>query len=274
MSSLTRGNFWIIAINSLASFVLAYLFIFYLNHLSYVLTAGMFDYPVTIDFASYFFHIEPYQWTHDAVFVIFSSGYILTFILGLLSLLAFMSLSGEAVPVKILFFWLVMHSSNFVFGGLLLGNLLTEGIGHVFNWMYLLDTPRMIISITGFFGLLMTALYAARLISISADAYFVKYNEKMSPFFITAQVLVPYLIGSVLIYLYYYPKNMFHEKYGWIILGIMLLIFVLRSRFTDDLLFEEDENRRIRLMRGLVFFTVIVFISSRLILSDGVTLNW
>lgn len=274
MSSLTRGNFWIIAINSLASFVLAYLFIFYLNHLSYVLTAGMFDYPVTIDFASYFFHIEPYQWTHDAVFVIFSSGYILTFILGLLSLLAFMSLSGEAVPVKIFFFWVVMHSSNFVFGGLLLGNLLTEGIGHVFNWMYLLDTPRMIISITGFFGLLMTALYAARLISISADAYFVKYNEKMSPFFITAQVLVPYLIGSVLIYLYYYPKNMFHEKYGWIILGIMLLIFVLRSRFTDDLLFEEDENRRIKLMRGLVFFTVIVFISSRLILSDGVTLNW
>lgn len=274
MSSLTLGNFWIIAINSLASFVLAYLFIFYLNQLSFVLTAGMFDYPVTIDFASYFFHVEPYQWTHDAVFVIFSSGYILTFILGLLSLLAFMSLSGEAVPVKIFFFWVVMHSSNFVFGGLLLGNLLTEGIGHVFNWMYLLDTPRMIISITGFFGLLMTALYAARLISISADAYFVKYNEKMSPFFITAQVLVPYLIGSVLIYLYYYPKNMFHEKYGWIILGIMLLIFVLRSRFTDDLLFEEDENRRIRLMRGLVFFTVIVFISSRLILSDGVTLNW
>lgn len=274
MTSLTRGNFWIIAINSLASFVLAYLFIFYLNQLSFVLTAGMFDYPVTVDYASYFFHIEPYQWTHDAVFVIFSSGYILTFILGLLSLLAFMSLTGEAVPVKIFFFWVVMHSSNFVFGGLLLGNLLTEGIGHVFNWMYLLDTPRMIISITGFFGLLMTALYAARLISISADAYFVKYNEKMSPFFITAQVLVPYLIGSVLIFLYYLPKNMFHEKYGWIILGIMLLIFVLRARFTDDLLFEEDENRRIRLMRGLVFFTVIVFISSRLILSEGVTLNW
>lgn len=274
MTSLTRRNFWIIATNSLASFMLAYMLVFYLNQLSFVLTAGMFDYPVSIDYATYFFHIEPYQWTHDAVFVIFSSGYVLTFILGLLSLLAFMSLTGESMPVKILFFWIVMHSSNFVFGGLLLGNLLTEGIGHVFNWMYLLDTPRMIISIVGFFGLLMTALYAARMIAISSDAYFVKYNEKVAPFFITAQVIVPYLLGSLLVFFYFFPKNMFHERYGWIVLGVMLLIFFLRSRFTDDLMFEEDENRQIRLMRGLVFFTVIVFISSRLLLNHGVTLHW
>ena len=274
MTSLTRRNFWIIATNSLASFMLAYMLVFYLNQLSFVLTAGMFDYPVSIDYATYFFHIEPYQWTHDAVFVIFSSGYVLTFILGLLSLLAFMSLTGESMPVKILFFWIVMHSSNFVFGGLLLGNLLTEGIGHVFNWMYLLDTPRMIISIVGFFGLLMTALYAARMIAISSDAYFAKYNEKVAPFFITAQVIVPYLLGSLLVFFYFFPKNMFHERYGWIVLGVMLLIFFLRSRFTDDLMFEEDENRQIRLMRGLVFFTVIVFISSRLLLNHGVTLHW
>ncbi len=274
MHSLTRRNFWIITFNSLASFVLAYLLIFYLNQLSFILTAGMFDYPVTIDYASYFFHIEPYQWTHDAVFVIFSSGYLLTFIFGLLSLLAFMSLTGEALPVKVFFFWMVLHSSNFVFGGLLLGNLLTEGIGHVFNWMYLLDTPRMIISIIGFFGLLMTALYAARMVAISSDAYFVKYNENIAPFFITAQVIVPYLIGSLTIFLYFYPKNMFNEKYGWVVLGVMLLIFFLRSRYTDDLMFEEDENRRIRPMRGLIVFTALVFVVSRIAFSRGITFMW
>ncbi len=274
MTSLTRRNFWIIATNSLASFMLAYMLVFYLNQLSFVLTAGMFDYPVSIDYATYFFHIEPYQWTHDAVFVIFSSGYVLTFILGLLSLLAFMSLTGDALPVKILFFWIVMHSSNFVFGGLLLGNLLTEGIGHVFNWMYLLDTPRMIISIVGFFGLLMTALYAARMIAISSDSYFVKYNEKIAPFFITAQVIVPYLVGSLFVFFYFFPKNMFHEKYGWVVLGVMLLIFFLRSRFTDDLLFEEDENRAIRPMRGLVVFTIILLVVSRVVFHHGYTFSW
>ncbi len=99
MQSLSRKNFWIIAVNSLASYVLAYLFIFYVNQLSYVLTAGMFNYPITVDYATYFFHVEPYQWTHDAVFVIFSSGYILTFIFGVLSLLAFFSLTVVSAPV-------------------------------------------------------------------------------------------------------------------------------------------------------------------------------
>ncbi len=271
MQSLSRKNFWIITINSSASFVLAYMIVFYLNQLSYVLTAGMFGYPVTLNHASYFFHIEPYQWTHDAVFIIFSSGYILTFILGVLSLLAFMNLTGSSAPVKVLFLWLVLHSSNFVFGGLLLGNLLTEGIGHVFNWMYLLDTPRMIISISGFFGLLITALMSARWFSISADAYFTKYNERMAPFFITAQVLLPFLIGSVLVFFYYFPKGMFHEKYGWAVLAVMMFIFFMRAKFLDDLIFEEDDARSIRPMKGLVVFTVLVFVLSRVLLSRGFT---
>lgn len=274
MLSLTRKNFWIIAINSLASYVLAYLFIFYVNQLSYVLTAGMFNYQLTIDYATYFFHVEPYQWTHDAVFLIFSSGFVLTLIFGLLSLLAFFSLSGEAMPIKVFFFWMVMHSSNVVFGGLLLGNLLTEGIGHVFNWMYLVDTSRMIISIIGFFGLLLTALYAVRMVAISADAYFTKYNQRMAPFFITAQVLVPFVFGAVIMFFYFFPKNMFQERYGWIIMLIMIFIFFMSSRFGDDLQFEENDNRTIRPMRGLIIFTLVILVVSRLVLNHGIFFGW
>jgi hypothetical protein len=274
MISLSRKNFWIIVVNSLASYVLAYLFVFWLNQLSYILTAGMYNYPLTIDYATYFFHIEPYQWTHDAVFMIFSSGYVLTFIFGILSLLAFYQILPDAMPVKVFFFWMIIHSSNFFFGGIMLGNLLTEGIGHVFNWMYLADTPRMIISITGFFGLLVTALFSARLVALSANAYFEKYNERISPFFITAQVFVPYTIGSVVLLLYFFPKNMFHERYSWIILGVMLLIFFLRSRFMEDMLYEEDENRSIRPMRGLIIFAILVFIATRLVFHKGIFFAW
>lgn len=274
MTILSRKNFWIIAANSLSSFVLSYLFIFYLNHLSLALTAGMFSYPITLDYASYFFHIEPYQWTHDAVFLIFSSGFLLVFIVGVLSLLAFFHTLGDAIPFKVFFFWLIMHSSNVVFGGLMLGNLLTDGIGHVFNWMYLADTAKMIISLLGLTGLLWTALYASRLVAISSDAYFEKYNDKISPFFITAQVIVPYLIGSPLLFMYFYPKNMFQERYGWIVLGFMLIIFFIRAKHTDDLIFEQDDHRSIRPMKQLIFFTIISIILSRLIFAKGLYLAW
>jgi len=273
-SQLSRKNFWIIALNSLSAYVLSYLFLFYVNQLSYLLTSGMYGFPVTIDYASYFFHIEPYQWSHDAVFLIFSSGYVLTLIFGLLAILAFYFTIADALPIKVFFMWTILHAGNYFFGGLMLGNLLTQGVGHVFNWMYLPDTPRMIISLAGFFGLLLTALWFARLVSVSSNAYFDKYNEKIAPFFITAQVFVPFVLGSLLLFFYFFPKNMFHEKYGWIVTGVMLFIFFMRSKFLEDLLFEEDDTRSFRLMRGFIVFSLVFFILSRLLMHKGIYISW
>ena len=272
---LSRQNFWIIALNSTAAYILSYLFLFYLNQFSYLLTAGMYDYAISIDYSSYFFHIEPYEWTQDAVIMIFSSGYILTFLAGLLSLLAFYQIVADSFPIKVFFFWTSFHAVTYVFGGLMLGNLLTEGIGHVFTWMYMTDTMKMIISLVGFTGLLMMSIFSARLVALSSNAYFEKYNERMGPFFITAQVLVPYLIGSVLIFVYFLPEPQFHERYSWIIIGVMLLLFFMRARYNDDLMFEEgDENRSIRLMKGFIIFTVLFYVLSRIILANGIYIDW
>lgn len=271
---LSRYRFWIIAINSTASFVLAYLFIFYVNQMMFVLTAGMYGYPISIDYATYFFHIEPYQWTHDAVFLIFSAGYVATLIIGILSILAFYNLLMDPMPVKIFFFWLFIHSATYFFGGLFLGNLLTQGIGHVFNWMYLADTAKLLISLIGFFGLLTVSIFAFSMIASSSNVYFSKYSEKMSVYFITAQVFVPYLIGSVLVFLYFIPKSFFHERYSWIILGLMLVIFYMRSKFADSLMFEEDEARKPRTMRGLIIFTLVFYLGSRLLMHNGFYFGW
>ncbi|MCK9450852.1 MAG: hypothetical protein M0Q90_04120 [Bacteroidales bacterium] len=273
-NQLSRQNFWIIALNSTAAYMLSYLFLFYLNQFSYLLTAGMYDYAISIDYATYYFHIEPYEWTHDAVILIFSSGYILTFLAGLLSLLAFYQLVADAFPIKVFFFWTSFHAMTFVFGGLMVGNLLTEGIGHVFNWLYLTDTVKLIISLIGFFGLLMMSIFSARLVALSSNAYFEKYSERIGPFFITAQVLVPYLIGSVLIFVYFLPKPQFHERYSWIIIGVMLLLFYLRIRHNDDLMFEEDDKRSFRLMKGFILFTALFYVLSRILMAKGIFIDW
>jgi len=240
----------------------------------FVLTAGMYDYPITIDYATYFFHIEPYQWTHDAVFLIFSAGYVSTLFIGIISIFGFYSLMADPIPIKIFFFWLIIHSSNYFFGGLILGNLLTQGIGHVFNWMYLQDTAKLLLALLGFFGLLAISFFSYSLIAISSNVYFTKYNERMAPFFLTAQVFVPYLIGSVVVYLYFIPKSFFQERYSWIILGIMLIFMYMRSRFADDLMFDDDENRTIRPMRCLIIFTMLFYLGSRLIMHHGIYFGW
>jgi hypothetical protein len=194
---LTKKNFWIIASNSTASYVLAFLLIFYLNHVVKIILAGSYGYDLGFDWYNISYYIKPYEWTHDSVKLIYSSGPILIFIIGLISLIAFWSLVEEPARIKIFFMWLTLHAFNFFFGGLLIGNLFKKGVGHVFNWMYLTDTTKMIVALLGFLGLLGTAYIMSKPAAITANSYLNKLDERNFPFFVSSQLIVPFVFGTL-----------------------------------------------------------------------------
>ena len=278
-SKLTPINFWKIVINSTAGFLLAFLFIFYLNHFTAVLTAGMFSYDVSFDYLVVFYHIEPFEWTHEAVKLIFSAGPILIFIFGFIGLIAYISLFEEEAIVKIFFLWLVLLSFNYFFGGLMIGNIFKQGVGHVFNWMYFTDTQKMIIAIIGFFGLLSTGILMAKPIAHSANSYFNKLDEDNFPFFFTAQIIVPFILGNLIMFAYFFPdiffniNILFYERFGWISLSLLLLLAFGRINHMDTIYYEEEE-RRIRFSWILIGLALFVLLAFRLILSRSYAIQW
>jgi hypothetical protein len=278
-SELTTRNFWIIALNSLAGFILAYIFLFYLNHISIILTAGMFDYDLSFDYRIIFFHIEPYEWTADAVKLIFSAGPVLIFVCGLISLVAFFSLSEEVAVIKIFFLWFAFLSLNYFFGGLMIGNIFRKGVGHVFNWMYLNDTQKMIIAIVGFFGLLSTGILMAKPVAHSANSYFNKLGENNFPFFFTAQIIVPFILGNLIMFAYFFPdiffntEILFYERFGWMSLALIFILVFGRMNHFETIYFDEDE-RNIRLSYTIIFIATGLLIGLRLLLSEMILLTW
>lgn len=270
---LTKKNFWIIATNSTASYVLAFLFVFYLNHFVNILASGMFGYELSFDWDIIYYHIEPYEWTHDSVQLIYSAGPLLIFIIGLISLISFYSLIEEPARIKIFLVWLTLHAFNYFFGGLLIGNIFKNGIGHVFNWLYFTDTAKMVVAMIGFFGLLATAYFMAKPVAISANSYFNKLGEKNFPFFFTAQIIVPFVVGTLLYMAYFMPRIMFQEKYSWISLGVLLIIIFGRANYMETLYFDE-EDRYISLSKAIVITTVIIFVLLRLILNREYLVSW
>ena len=86
---LTKTNFWIIAVNSTASYILAFLIIFYLNHVAKILLAGNYGYDIGFDWDQISFYIKANEWTHDSVKLIYSAGPVLILVIGLISLIAF-----------------------------------------------------------------------------------------------------------------------------------------------------------------------------------------
>jgi len=272
-TELSKTNFWIIAINSTASYLLSFMMVFYINHFVKVILAGTYLYDIGVEWDSIYYYIEPHEWTHDSVSLIFSSGPILIFVIGIISLIAFWSLVEEPARIKTFFMWLTLHAFNFVFGGLLIGNVFKKGIGHVFNWMYMTDTTKMLVALFGFIGLLGTAYFMAKPAAISANSYFNKLDKKNYPFFITAQIIVPFIIGTIMYLLFFLPKIQFQESYSWITLGMILLFINGRVSRMETLYFDE-EDRFIQLSPIIVITTIVVVISLRVLLRNEIFISW
>lgn len=270
---LTPGNFWIIAANSTSAFILAYLIIFYINLLSIIVTAGMFDYDVSFNYFQIFFHIEPYEWTHDAVKLMYSTGPILIFILAFISLVAYHAFKEEEAKIKIFFLWFALISFNYSFGGLMIGNLFKKGVGHVFNWMYFTDTQKMIVALIGFFGLLSTGLLMAKPIAHTANSYFKNLTSENFPFFFTAQIILPFVLGGSIIVGYFIPNVLFQERYGWISLAVILALAFGRINQYENIYFE-DEEKDVRLSYFLVILALVSVFGLRLLLNRNFLIQW
>jgi hypothetical protein len=272
-SELTKTNFWTIAINSTAAYVLSFLIVFYVNHFIKIILAGSYSYDVGFDWVRLLYYIEPFEWTHDSVRLIFSAGPILVVVIGTISLIAFWSLVEEHARLKTFFMWLTLHSYNFFFGGLLIGNVFKKGVGHVFNWMYLTDTSKMIVALIGFLGLLGTAYIMARPVAISSNSYFSKLNEKNSPFFITAQIIVPFIFGTIIYLLFFAPNILFQEGYSWISLAVLLIFIAARVNKMETVYFDEEE-RFIEVSRVILVTTILFVFGIRILLRNEIFIGW
>ncbi len=265
---LSRKNFWIIVINSTTSFVLAYLLVFYTNQLLLIFTASMFRIPVSFNWDKVWFHIEAYQWTHDMVTTIFSAGPVVNFLLGIISFGAFHTIREEKSHLKIFFIWFSLIAFNFFFGNLLIGNLFTKGVGYVLQWMYLPDSARLVVALIGFFGLILTAVLFRRPVLFTANSYFNHLNEKNFPFFFSGQVIIPFILGSILSIVYFIPNVQFQEKYSWIDLALILFLIFKNTPDTESIYFESDETPNIKISKPLVVMAFLLYFSLRLLLNQ------
>ncbi len=272
-NSLSRKNFWAIVINSTAAFVLSYLFIFYLNLFTIVFTAGMFDFDISFDFNHIIYHVKQTDWTHDSVKVMFGFGPLLTFIVGLLALVAYASLSEEITKFKLFLLWLTLNAFNYVFSGIIIGIIFKIRIAHLFIWMYFNDSQLLMMAITGLFGIILTAILLSRKMAFSANIYFNKLDENNFPFFVMAQFIVPFLIGGAWVVIYFIPEIQITEMYIWIGLAVILLISSLRMAHFDPIYFDE-EPRLIEISWGAFITALIASLLMRLILQHEILINW
>jgi len=264
--------FRIIAINSASAYIFTYLLVFSIYLATLILGAWMFDYSIKIKFLQVFFLVKNHEWTHDAVKVIYTIGPAVIMLLGMISLVALRWAREEVGRMKLLFLWFSVHSLNFLVTDILVGNLFTEGLGHVFQWMYMDPTTRLGISVFGLLSIVGLAFFFTQPFVESSNIYFNRLTNDDYPYYITAQVIVPYFIGTVVVFSLLGFSMSVLEWFSWVSMALILAVVVTRGNYYKALYFD-TEPRKTKISYFLILLAISIIGTIFILLSKQPVLN-
>jgi len=265
----TPGNFLIISFNSTAYFVLAFLFVYLVGQVATAIAAMQFDYTGIIYYYKLIYTIDSHDWLSDAVKLLFSLGPFTAILLALLSLIAILNMYANTSSLKLFFLWTYVHGIIWFFGALFAGTLLDTGVGYVILYFYFMDTGKLILSLLALAMMLAALGITTKYFIFSANSYFNQLNEHSRTFFISSQVFIPLLLGTLIVIGIKLPKLQLYELF--VILSTLLTFIPVGLLYNSHPAFYFDEEPITIKLNYLVIVTAIAMLAAfRIIFEIGV----
>lgn len=268
---ISRKTFRIIYLNSLLLYLLAYLTIYLVHLLATGLVAVAFNIPVKIFYNEVDFLIRGIDWTPDSVSGVFSGGPLAMLVLTVFLLLLYFAVSTEKGLMRLLVYWMILHSLTLLLGDVLIGAILGVGFGYVMSYMYITDSWKVILTIGMCVSLFTSGLMLARWGLFTANTYFNDLRSNYRQRFIVNQFILPFFTGLILITGIKSPD---FDPFDLFLNSTMIFILVpimIRAGTLQDLYFDEESRSNAVSVKALLI-TVSAVILFRLVLGIGIRL--
>lgn len=267
-----RLEMMIIAVNSLAVFILSFFLIFIVSQLTSAISATFFDFSTIMHYDNNYYMVQRDEWYADPVKLIFSTGPVAALLTGLISLIIFSKIRNDAIFFKLFFFWNYVHGFGFFFGGLLIGSLFSMGFGHAIIWSYIRDTGKLVYSMIALVAMVSTGLLSTRSLLITANSYFKKLDKENRRRFVNGQIFYPFLAGNLVLFMFWLPKSSQYFQMVELSTFFILLPILATYRAYKELYFE-DEEKQIKLMPRMILLAVLTIVILRLVLGIGIPIG-
>jgi hypothetical protein len=266
------STFRVISFNSLSLFLLAYLSIYLLNLMVTGVAAVVSNIPATVYYHGLDYIIRGKDWTTDSINIVFSSGPMIMLILSVVFIIIYISVAAETGMLRLFLLWALYHSLTRCFGEILVGAILNQGFGYVILYMFIMDTGKLILTISTFVAMFTIGLFLARFSLFSANIYFNELKQSNRLRFVLNQFLYPFFAGNIIIFIVKLPEvNIFDIAVNATQILFLIPVMIL-SGSIEDLYFDEDP-RTIRLIRILPVAALILFLLFRIIFGFGIRLS-
>jgi len=163
--------------------------------------------------------------------------------------------------------WIGLHGFNFFLGAFASGVSFDEGFGYVPAWLFLNIFWKILLSMFFLFLLGVVGYYATPKF-LDTSYSLSRVSAKVKQKFLIAQVFLPWLVGSFIIFLVKIPSNMPYDVGILITLlfAVIPILFNTKARPTRDFKVEKKPNNFNYL---LLLLTVSLLLLYRLGLNNG-----
>lgn len=260
-------NYFTYTVNSIASFLLAYLFVYIFYQFAVLIVAANYKLDSILFYYDLVFNDFSPLWNRKNIILVTFAGPFLSLIFGFLFLRYLAIRPKISKQLKLLTLWIGLHGFNFFLGAFASGVSFDEGFGYVPAWLFLNIFWKILLSMLFLFLLGVTGYYAApKFLDTSYSLSRVRPEVKIK--FLIAQVVLPWIIGSLIIFLVKIPSNMPYDA-GILItmlFAVIPMIFNNRARPTRDFKVEKVPNK---FNYRILFLTLVLILLYRLGLNNG-----
>lgn len=269
-----QKNYLYYTINSTALFIIAYLAVYMVYQLTVLIVASRWKLDSVLFYYDLAFNDFSPLWSRQNIIIVTLSGPLICLILGFLSYRFFSTRQKAKGFIKLFFLWIALIGSNLFLGAWATGISFDQGFGYVPAWLYLNVFWQIFFALIFLFVLGLIGYYSVpKFLDTSKSAYRVRPENRTK--FLFFQVILPYLIGSLIVILVRIPNNMPYDTGNLITLVFAVAPMIFNKFAIPTMVFEKEKKpTNIRWLFIVIF--IVLMIAYRIGLNNGlhVTMNY
>ena len=260
-------NYYKYTINSLALYVMAYLLVYLTYQIVVMIVASSWHLDSVLFYYDLAFNDFSPLWTRFNIIVVTFSGPLISLLIGILFYKVFTNHPKVKGFMRLFVIWTALHGFNLFFGAFASGVSTDQGFGYVANWLYMNVFWQIFFSLLFLFTLGLIGFYTTgKFLETSNSAYRIKKENKNR--FLLYQVILPWFIGSLVIFLVKVPNNMPYDIGNLLTMSIAIIPVMFNRRAKPVHKYKSD-RKATRIHWAYIITFILLLTSFRIWLETG-----
>jgi len=263
---------------STTCFLAAFMLIYIIYQAVTILVASSFDIPVVWFYYRLKFPLPSwsYLYTREALVVIFASGPVISLMLAFVFLKLFFTMNPALKRFQLFYLWGFICGVNMFFGAYIAGFFTRTEFIYASEWLFLsntFDIEEIIFTVISFAVLLVAGRIVTPLFLVSSGSVSLLKPE-FRLFFMISRVILPWIIGTILLFLITLPNWYF----PFILKTITPVLILMPTMFLYHSLQYENIHKSGVIQHNSFRWSILIGIIAllffyRLILSFGIKIS-